>query len=122
ATDKSPVFNLFPLIDDGAPYTYTFDYESQNGWLSTSAPVKKERITKANLYIDFGVFGKVGTDSVWIENIWVEDGTSPLRINRPSHLAGSIASDALALTWEDNSSDENGFEIHRATNSDGPYT
>jgi beta-glucanase (GH16 family) len=122
ATNKTPVFNLFPLIDDGAPYTYSFDYQTQNGWQSNSESVNSERITKLNLYIDFGVFGKVGVDSVWIENIWVEDGTSPPRINRPSHLEGSITSDELTLTWEDNATDENGFEIHRATNADGPFT
>ena len=122
ATDKSPVFNLIPLIDDGAPYTYSFNYQSQNGWLSTSSSVNNKSLTKIKFYIDFGTFAKIGTDSIWIENIWVEDGSGPQRINRPSHLEGTIANKVLNLKWKDNSGDENGFEIYRASSPEGPYS
>jgi beta-glucanase (GH16 family) len=122
ATNKTPVFNLFPVIDDGEPYTYAFNFNTQNLWLSNAEPVRKERIIKINFYIGFGVFGKVGSDSLWIDNLWVEDGTSPARINRPSNLEGSLINNNVSLKWKDNSTDETGFELYRALTPDGPFT
>jgi beta-glucanase (GH16 family) len=121
ATTKSPVFNLFPVIDDGEWYTYTFNYNTENGWLSNTQAVNPEKITQVNFYINFGTFGKVGSDSLWIDALWVEDETSPPGINRPSHLTAGITQQTLTLGWKDNSTTETGFEIFRSANPDGPY-
>jgi beta-glucanase (GH16 family) len=122
ATNKTPVFNLFPVIDDGEPYIYSFNFNTQNFWLSTNEPVKKERITKLNLYIAFGALGKAGIDSLWIESIWVEDGTATPIVNRPSNLSGTITSNNVTLTWKDNATNETGFEIFQASIPNGNYT
>jgi beta-glucanase (GH16 family) len=122
STNKTPVFNLFPVIDDGEPYTYSFNYQTQNGWQSTSTTVNAQRITAANFYIDFGVFGKAGEDSIWIEKMWIEDISAPSTINRPSTLSGTITGNTATLTWKDNATNETGFEIHQAEHAAGPYT
>lgn len=48
------------------------------------------------------------------------EGTSP---RKPTNLvAEAVSKTEIKLTWEDNSSDETGFEISRATNQAGPFT
>lgn len=48
------------------------------------------------------------------------EGTSP---RKPTNLfAEGISKTEIKLTWQDNSSDETGFEISRATNQAGPFT
>jgi len=50
---------------------------------------------------------------------YIDDGT-PFA---PSNLVGIATSKtAIKLTWSDKSSDEDGFEIHRAESYDGPYS
>ncbi len=122
-TTKSPVFNFTPLIDDGEYYDYRFDYAATNAWQSSSGVVNPSRITKLNFYIDFGTFASLGSDSLWVENIWVEQpGAQSLIPNRPSHLKGVISNGALALSWNDNATNETGFEIHSASSKEGTYS
>jgi predicted esterase len=50
------------------------------------------------------------------------NGTTPA-VGSPSNLNASTVSEvALELTWADNSSNEDGFELYRARASNGPYT
>lgn len=47
-------------------------------------------------------------------------GANPIK---PSNVrAEAISKSAIRLSWTDNSSDETGFEIYRATSQGGPYT
>jgi|GEM_PF-541788 len=112
ATNKSPVFNVTPLVTDGEYFDYAFDFENTNRWQSANGTVNKSRITTLNLYIDFGAFGAAGADSLWIEDIQVANAmpveTLPVR---PSTLTGKLTNGALTLSWTDNSATESGFEI-----------
>jgi beta-glucanase (GH16 family) len=122
-TTKSPVFNFSPLIDDGEYYDYRFDYASTNNWQSSNGAVNSARITKLNFYIDFGTFASLGSDSLWVENIWVEQAAAlPLIPNRPSHLKGAINNENLVLSWNDNATNETGFEIHASSAKEGVYS
>lgn len=122
-TNKSPVFNFTPLIDDGEYYDYKFNFETANQWKSTTADVNEARITRLNFYIDFGTFGVVDADSLWIENIWIEEPGNESQIpNRPSHLSGALAQGDLELSWRDNSATETGFQIFSSTSRNGTYT
>ncbi len=122
ATDKPPVFNFTPLIDDGAYYDYRFDFNTSNQWQGSGGAVNASRITKINVYVDFGVFGSPGKDSLWIENIWVEQPGQVHRPNRPSHLTGVFEGESIALTWRDNADDESGFRIYTADAASGPWS
>jgi len=112
ATNKSPVFNLTPLVTDGEYFDYTFDFAKTNQWQSANGAVNKSRIATLNLYIDFGAFGSAGSDSLWIEDIFAENKIAPETLpTRPSQLTGKITNGALNLTWTDNSGAETGFEV-----------
>ncbi len=121
ATNKSPVFNLNPLIDDGVYYDYRFDFDGTNQWLNESGNVNASRITKINVYVDFGVFGSAGSDSLWIDNIFVATRDHPVAMNRPSHLSGKREGESVSLNWRDNSNGESGFHLYQATEIEGPY-
>lgn len=121
-TNKSPVFNLTPLIDDGEYFTYAFDFETQNQWMSNEGPVNASRIDKLKLYLDFGVFGVPGRDSVWIEDLWLEpSSSSDVVLKRPSHLTSSLIGETIRLEWTDNSTNENGFLIFRSHTRNGVF-
>lgn len=112
ATNKSPVFNLTPLVTDGEYFDYSFDFANTNHWQSANGSVNKARITTVNLYIDFGAFGSAGSDSLWIEDLFVKNSiaaeTTP---TRPSQLTGKVTNGTLNLSWTDNSAVETGFEV-----------
>ncbi|MFZ6012638.1 MAG: family 16 glycosylhydrolase [Bacteroidota bacterium] len=119
ATNKSPVFNFTPLIDDGEFYDYRFNYETQNQWQSAAGSVNETRITQLNLYLtspDFGI------DSLWIEDVWVEQAGAATTPNRPSHLNGNVTNGKIIFAWRDNADNEQGFEIHRSATKNGTYT
>lgn len=121
-TNKTPVFNLTPLIDDGEYFTYAFDFKEQNKWMSTVGVVDASRIDKLYLYLDFGVFGTVGKDSVWIDDIWIESPSLVSTIpKRPSHLVARQTGPQLTLQWQDNSLDENGFNLYRSLTPAGEF-
>ncbi|HCW08026.1 MAG TPA: hypothetical protein DGG95_11755, partial [Cytophagales bacterium] len=123
STNLSPVFDFTPLIDDGAYYKYTFDFQNQNGWKSGLGNVDKTRINKINLFIDYGIFAQVASDSLWIDSLWVEPiTTNPTVPNRPSHLKGTINGNQLQLSWQDNSANEDGFKLYRSTSSNGVFS
>ncbi len=121
-TNKAPVFELAPIIDDGEYYEYAFNFQDLNQWKSGTGDVNKTRITKINLYIDYGVLSVLGSDSLWIDTLWVEQPIVGLaKPNRPSHLSGVVSSRLLTLTWQDNATNEDGFEVFRSLTKDGPY-
>lgn len=123
ATNKSPVFNLTPLVTDGEYFDYAFDFLNTNHWLSANGTVDKRRITTVNLYIDFGAFGAAGSDSLWIADLMIEKnmptGGAPVR---PSQLTGKITNGVLTLSWTDNSATEEGFELYASATATGVFT
>src|SRR5690606_28051031 len=121
-TNKPPVFNFEPLIDDGVFYDYRFDFSDRNGWQSEAGPVNASRITKINVYVDFGVFGSSGSDSLWIESIAVAADGQSWPLNRPSHLRGTLGNHAFSLRWNDNAEDEDGFAVYYALSSGGSFS
>jgi beta-glucanase (GH16 family) len=121
STNKSPVFNFQPLIDDGQYYDYRFDFGSTNQWQSQTGTVNASRITKINVFVDFGAFGSAGSDSLWIDNIWVEQPGQQVLPNRPSHLAGILDGESIVLNWQDNSTDETQFKVYYSTSVNDPF-
>src|SRR5690606_9920987 len=117
-----PVFNFTPLIDDGAYYDYRFDFNAINQWQGSGGAVDASRITKINVYVDFGVFGSPGKDSLWIENIRVEQPGQVHLPNRPSHVTGVFEGESIALSWRDNADDESGFRVYTANAASGPWS
>lgn len=121
-TSKTPVFNLTPLIDDGEYFTYAFDFNEQNQWMGITGVVNASRIDKLYLYLDFGVFGSVGKDSVWIEDIWMETPALVSAVpKRPSHLVAKQVGQQLTLMWQDNATDETGFTLYRSLTPVGEF-
>jgi mono/diheme cytochrome c family protein len=58
----------------------------------------------------------------WIADGALNDVTPTLPIAPSSLAAAVVSSSQINLLWADNSSDETGFKILRATNSAGPFT
>lgn len=122
-TNKAPVFNLEPLIDDGVYFDYRFDVGEENKWQSQAGTVDMSRINKINVYVDFGVFGSPGSDSLWIENISVVSRDAPVPLPRPSHLSARRVEDGSGweLVWRDRSEDEDRFTVYYGPSAEGPY-
>ncbi len=60
----------------------------------------------------------IGWDTVWVEY----EGSGPTPPAPPSNLAATvIPPDGIDLTWQDNSTDETGFEVQRNVNA-GPFS
>ncbi len=68
--------------------------------------------------------GNVGTSGVFINGIIIESGVSATVLPAaPENLRASLNENGrVMLNWSDNSADELGFEIERATNANGPFT
>jgi len=67
--------------------------------------------------------GKLGSGRVNAFNAVNGLGAPPTPPNAPSGLtATAVSSSQINLAWTDNSTNETGFEIDRATTSGGPYT
>lgn len=71
ATNASPVFRLEPLVDNGEYAIYEYDFADD--WESSSpvsgALVDPTNIAGLHLYINYGIFGSPGQDSVWFDFI-----------------------------------------------------
>jgi PKD repeat protein len=55
------------------------------------------------------------------KTLTITAATDPNVINAPSNLTGSAGRGTASLSWKDNSSNETGFEVERATSSSGPF-
>ncbi|MFT7031765.1 MAG: beta-glucanase (GH16 family) [Cyclobacteriaceae bacterium] len=122
STTTSPVFRFEPLIDDGEYFTYSFDFNNNWGSSNSIEDVNAEKIAGLELFINYGAFGIVGKDSVWLESIAViKPSAGPSVPKRPSHLLGILKGSSVELTWQDNSNDETGFTLYRSTEKTGDY-
>ena len=69
--NATPVFRLEPIQSDGDWAWYTFDF--QNNWTSNSpvagAQLDATAIQGIKLYVNYGFFGRPGSDSLWIDKV-----------------------------------------------------
>ncbi|WP_053093812.1 family 16 glycosylhydrolase [Rufibacter radiotolerans] len=118
-TGGNQVFSLSPLIDDGEFYTYHFNYQNQLG--TGASQVNPENIIKVRLLVNYGLFGEPGQDSLWIDHFSVLPAL-PATPSRASHVAATMAASGVQLTWQDNAANEQGFTVHRSSQSHDGYT
>lgn len=83
ATNKTPVFKLEPIYDDGNYHIYEFDFT--DGWGSDypnqGATVNKSRISEAIVYFNYGVYGQDNKqDEFWLDYIeFVDPNTTDIQ-------------------------------------------
>ncbi|GAB2547495.1 family 16 glycosylhydrolase [Rufibacter soli] len=118
-TGGNQVFTLSPLIDDGEFYTYHFNYQNQLG--TSAGQVNPENIAKIRLLVNYGLFGEPGQDSLWIDHFSVLPAI-PSTPPRASHVAATMAASGVQLNWQDNATNEQGFTVHRSSQSHTGYT
>lgn len=123
STTASPVFKLEPLIDDGEYFTYSFDFHSNWASSTNSSEVNSHKIAGLKLFINYGAFGAVAKDSIWLESIMIsQPDASPSNLNRPSHLKAVWKNATVELSWQDNSDNEQGFALYRSLKEASDYT
>ncbi|NLI88316.1 MAG: family 16 glycosylhydrolase, partial [Bacteroidales bacterium] len=77
-TDVSPVFKFSPVEPGGQFHVYSFDFK--NKWGSNSPEygqvVNQHQVKGVRFYVDYGIYGKVAADSLWLSDIAIS--THPL--------------------------------------------
>ncbi len=77
-TDVSPVFKFSPVEPGGQFHVYSFDFK--NKWGSNSPEygqvVNQHQVKGMRFYVDYGIYGKVAADSLWLSDIAIS--THPL--------------------------------------------
>ncbi len=70
-TDVAPVFSITPREPHGIFQHYHFDFT--NNWSSNTpfygSETDKTRISGLRMYVDYGLFGRPGSDSLWLRDI-----------------------------------------------------
>lgn len=70
-TDVTPVFRFTPTLPNGDFHCYQFDFA--NKWGSNTpiygSTVNPSAIAGIRFFVDYGFYGKVATDSLWLDNI-----------------------------------------------------
>jgi beta-glucanase (GH16 family) len=70
-TDVSPVFRFYPVEPHGVFHYYSFDFN--NNWGSNTPEYGKQvnyhQIAGVRFYVNYGIFGKAATDSLWFSDI-----------------------------------------------------
>ncbi|RNI29749.1 glycosyl hydrolase family protein [Rufibacter immobilis] len=117
-TGGNQVFTLSPLIDDGEFYTYYFDFKEAFG--TGAGKVDPASINKIRILINYGLFGKPGQDSLWLDHLSVLKAI-PATPNRASHAAASMAASGVKIDWQDRSGNEEGFKVFRSSQFKGTY-
>ncbi|WP_173075646.1 family 16 glycosylhydrolase [Tenuifilum thalassicum] len=74
-TDASPVFKFYAIAPHGEFHTYSFDFN--NNWGSNTpsygSQANYKQIAGVRLYIDYGLYGKPASDSLWISDLLVSN-------------------------------------------------
>ncbi len=69
--DVSPVFKFFPVAPNEEFHFYSFDFN--NKWGSDTPEYGKQvnykQIAGIRFYVNYGIYGKAASDSLWISNI-----------------------------------------------------
>ncbi|HOK60005.1 MAG: family 16 glycosylhydrolase [Tenuifilum sp.] len=70
-TDVSPVFRFYPVEPHGVFHYYSFDFN--NNWGSNTPEYGKQvnyhQIAGVRFYVNYGVYGKAASDSLWISDV-----------------------------------------------------
>jgi len=70
-TDVTPVFRFTPTLPNGDFHCYQFDFT--NNWGSNTpvygSTVNQSAIAGIRFFVDYGFYGKVASDSLWLDNI-----------------------------------------------------
>ncbi|SDC62220.1 family 16 glycosylhydrolase [Williamwhitmania taraxaci] len=75
--DATPVFKFNPTLPDGVFHCYQMDFS--NKWGSNTptygSSINKEAVAGIRFFVDYGFYGKVASDSLWIDKIEIsKDG------------------------------------------------
>lgn len=72
-TDVLPVFSITPREPHGVFHLYHFDFT--NNWGSNTPQYGSQtdytQVAGMRLYVDYGLFGRPGSDSLWLRNILI---------------------------------------------------
>ncbi len=83
-TDVSPVFRFYPVEPHGVFHYYSFDFN--NNWGSNTPEYGKQvnyhQIAGVRFYVNYGVYGKAASDSLWISDVVLSN--TLLTIHSPS--------------------------------------
>lgn len=70
-SDVSPVFRFYPVEPHGVFHYYSFDFN--NNWGSNTPEYGKQvnyhQIAGVRFYVNYGVYGKAASDSLWISDV-----------------------------------------------------
>jgi len=69
--DVAPVFRFYPVEPNGVFHFYSFDFN--NNWGSNTPEYGKQvnyhQIAGVRFYVNYGIYGKAASDSLWISDI-----------------------------------------------------
>ena len=133
-TPAAPVFTLHPSSQTVAAGTNVTFTASSTGVPAPAYQWKKDGVnidgaTSSSLTITNVQAANTGSYTVVATNTQGSATSNPATLNiqvppsAPSGLSATAASQtAINLAWTDNSADETGFKVERATSSGGPWT
>lgn len=107
--ETTHLFKLEPLNADGVVHSYSYYFEDA---FSTSS-IDEKMIKELKIYMNYGVLGEVGSGSLSISDIWVdevEESKTPLA---PLSLEAEVLESSIVLSWEDQAENEQGYKIYR---------
>jgi beta-glucanase (GH16 family) len=107
-TSGNNVFMLFPVIDDNEFYNYHYDFKPRFG--TSEGQVNGHKIKKVKIFLNYGIFGSPGQDSVWVNSISISS-SKPVVPNRPFHFNLNKTSQGLNFKWKNNNSGVTKFKI-----------
>lgn len=103
-TDVLPVFTITPREPHGVFHLYHFDFT--NNWGSNTpqygSQTDNTQVAGLRLYVDYGLFGRPGSDSLWLRNIIISRennlGMSQTEATPPVRLLQNPVKDNLLIT------------------------
>jgi beta-glucanase (GH16 family) len=119
-TTGNNVFFIAPVVADGEYFTYFFDFK--NFWGAGNGQIDPSAVTTVRILLNYGVFGKVAKDSVWIDDLVVYPGLPGNFIQRPSNLTATISAGKIECSWTDQTTNETGFKLYKSEAEQGPFT
>jgi len=92
-----------------------------NSW-GTSGGGRPNGLFRVPMYFNYDCYYDYFSSFIYAFNFWTFDINFKILLNQPSSLSAlAVSNNQINLTWIDNSTNENGFEIERSTASTGPW-